>query len=310
MRVLVTGGLGYVGRAVAARLAAAGNQVTVLSRTGPGPDRPLPEGVTVARADLRDPDRLAEVVGGGRFAGVCHLAGLTGVRASFADPVGTYATNVGGSLHLLEALAGHPVRLVFASTAAVYGPDAPVPVGERTPAAPTSPYAASKLVVEQLLSFQAATGAVGAVSLRCFNVAGAVGGHPDPDPTRLVARALAVAAGVEPALEVNGDGSALREYVHVGDLAAAYELALAAARPGRHEILNAGTGTGVAVREVVATVERVTGRPVRTVRRPPQREPQALVADCRLIRERLGWTPRRSSMEEIVRDAWAAVAPR
>jgi UDP-glucose 4-epimerase len=311
MRVLVTGGLGYVGRVLVARLAAAEHEVTVLARTAPGPGRTLPDGVAFVQADLLDRDRLREVVSGEGFAGVCHLAGMTRARVSFSDPVGTYATNVGGTVGLLEALAGDdPVRLVFASTAAVYWAGAPMPVDERAPAAPASPYAASKLAVEQLLSFHAATGAIGAISLRCFNVAGAVEDHADPDSTRLIPRALAVAAGRAPRLEVNGDGSAVREYVHVADVAAAYELALAAAQPGRHETLNVGSGTGVPVRDVIATVARVTGRPVATVQVPPQKEPQALVADCGLIRERLGWSPVRSSMDRIVRDAWAAVASR
>ena len=312
MRVLVTGGLGYVGRIVTARLAVDRHEVTVLSRSAPGPDRPLPEGVTFALADLLDRDRVGEVVTAGQFEGVCHLAGVTRVRASFSDPVGTYTANVGGTLHLLEALAGSgvPVRFVFASTGAVYWADAPMPVDERAPAAPTSPYAASKLAVEHLLSFHAANGSIGAVSLRCFNVAGAVDDHGDPDPTRLIPRALAVAAGRAPVLEVNGDGSAVREFVHVADLAGAYALALDAAQPGTHETLNAGSGTGVRVRDVIEMVTRVTGRAVPVSNGPPADEPQALVADSGRIRERLGWQSVRSSMERIVRDAWMAVAPR
>jgi UDP-glucose 4-epimerase len=308
MRVLVTGGLGYVGRVVAARLAEAGHEVTALTSSAAEPRRGPPEGVGVARADLLDRRRLARVVAEGGFAGVCHLAARTRVRESFADPLGTFAVNLTGTLHLLDALAGRgqPARLVLASTGAVYGPGAPVPAGEDAPAAPTNPYAASKLAAEQLVGFQAATGALAAVSLRCFNVAGAVGGHGDRDLSRLLPKALAVAKGGADRLEVNGDGSAVRELVHVADLADAYLLALESAWPGCHEVYNVGSGTGVRVRELVAAVERVTGRPVAVVHGPPRDEPAVLVADSARIAARLGWRPRRSDLDRIVADAWAA----
>jgi UDP-glucose 4-epimerase len=315
VRVLVTGGLGFVGRAVAARLAEAGHEVTALTRAAGARD--APPGVAVARADLLDRAALGAVAADGRFDAVCHLAALTRVRDSFADPVATWAVNVGGTIALLEALArprpvrsacGRFVRFLFASTGAVYGPQAPVPVGEDAPVAPSSPYAASKAAAEQLIGAAAATGRLGAVTLRACNVAGAAGGRADPDGSRLVPAALAAAAGRRAGFVMNGDGSVVRELVHVADLADAWLLALEAARPGRHLVLNAGSGTGVSVAEVIGAVEHVTGRPVPVIRRPPADEPAALVGDSRRIRAELGWAPARSSLERIVADAWVALA--
>ena len=304
MRVLVTGGLGYVGWAVAARLAAAGHEVTALTS---GARIEGPAGVAVARADVRDRDALAAVAGG--VDAVCHLAALTRVRASFADPVPTWAVNVGGTINLLAAL-GRPARFVLASTGAVYGPAAPVPVAEDAPLAPSSPYAASKAAAEALVGAAAAAGRVGAVTLRVFNVAGAVDGRGDPDGSRLVPAALDAAAGRRDAFERNGDGSVVREFVHVADLADAWLLAVEAATevipPGRHLVLNAGSGQGVSIADVLATVERVTGRPVPVRARPPADEPAALVADSGRIRAELGWAPTRSGLERIVADAWSA----
>lgn len=305
--VLVTGGRGFVGRALVRRLLAAGRRVTVLSSD---PEAAPPPGADLVAADLTEPAAVA-ALRDLDVDGVCHLAARTRVRDSFADPAGVYATNVGGTAALLGVLRaaaqrrGRPVAVVLASTGAVYGPRDGRPLGEDLPPAPTNPYAASKAAAEQLLAFEAATGAVAAVTLRAFNVAGADGDAVDDDPTRLLPRALRVAAG-SGAFPLNGDGSAVRELVHVADLADAYVLALDAARPGDHRVYNVGSGTGVSVAEMLAAVRRVTARPVPVERRPAADEPQALVADSRRIRAELGWTPRRSDLDTIVADAWAA----
>ena len=311
MRVLVTGGLGFIGRVVAGRLQEVGHEVTVLSRQPP--ESPGPAGVTVVQGDIRDRDRVAEIVADGSFDGVCHLAGRAKGRESFHDPVGYYDTNLGGTINLLHALeqtttrSGQPGRLVFASTVMVYGPADGRPIHESHPLVPMSPYGASKLAVEQLLGYQAATGRLGAVSLRVFAAAGAVGSHHDTDQARIIPKALAVVRGEAPFVEVNGDGSAIREFTHVADVAEAYRLALEATKPGQHLVYNVGTGTGVTVRDLLATVEEVTGRSVPVITRPGQREPAAVIADTRRIKTDLGWEPARSMVDQVIRDAWIAV---
>jgi UDP-glucose 4-epimerase len=334
VRVLVTGGLGYVGHAVVLRLAEAGHEVTVLTRRRQLP-ADLSRDTEVHIADLLDQDQLYKLFAERHFDGVCHLAGLVRVRESFDDPAGYFQVNVGGTANLLVALAGateqtgQPARLVFASTAAVYGPASGEPISEDHQLAPTSPYGASKLAAEQLIGYQAAAGALGAVTLRGFSIAGAIGSHGDTDHSRIIPKALAVAAGIAPQVEINGDGSAVREFTHVAagiapqveingdgsavrefthvaDIANAYLLALTASRPGEHLICNVGTGQGVTVRKVLETVEAVTGQRLSVVMRPAANEPPALLADTALIHKRLGWQPQHSSLDEIVSDAWRA----
>ena len=316
MRVLVTGGLGFVGWVVAARLAERGDEVVALTR-GPLPAATAPPaGVEVAAADLRDLDALRQVVAGGGFDGACHLGGLARVRDSHADPAAYTEVNTGGTANLLRAVAevpGPPPRLVLASTAAVLGgagdgDGPPGPLAEDHPALPASPYGASKLAAERAVAAAAEAGAVGAVTLRAFSVAGAYLGHGDADRTRILPKALAVAAGHAPHVELNGDGSAVRELTHVADLADAFALALDAARPGTHRLYHAGTGDGVTMLDLLAAVERITGRPVPTVRRPPAPEARSVVANPARIRAELGWRPARSSLDRIVGDAWAAVS--
>ncbi|QFG20586.1 NAD-dependent epimerase/dehydratase family protein [Actinomadura sp. WMMB 499] len=298
MRILVTGAGGYIGYAVARRLAAAGHEVDGLVRRAAD----LPRGVRAVTGDLLG------ALPPGPYDAVCHLAARTRVRESFDDPLAYYETNVGGTLALLRALGGGGAHVVFGSTAAVYGaPPEGRPIPETAATAPAGPYGATKLAAEQMIRQYARTGAIGATVLRTFNVSGSVDGRPDPDPTRLIPKALAVAAGRAPHLEINGDGLAVREYLHVDDLAAAYVRALeAAARPGEDRVYNVGTGTGTAVHEVVATVERVTGRPVPAHRRPAVPEPPELVCDAAAIRADLGWRASRA-LPELIADAWNAL---
>ncbi|GLZ12413.1 UDP-glucose 4-epimerase GalE [Actinomadura sp. NBRC 104425] len=301
MRVLVTGAAGYVGYAVGRRLVAAGHAVDGLVRDA-GQD--LPPGVRPLVGDLLDPPALRAVLTE-PYDAVCHLAALTRVRESFEEPLRFFAVNVQGTVNLLDLLATG-TRVVYGSTAAVYGTPEWQPIHEDQTPAPASPYGASKLAAEQVVRWHARTGAIGAVVLRTFNVAGAVDGRGDPDPTRLIPRALAVAAGEAPHLEINGAGDAVREYVHVDDLADAHVRALSAVRPGEDRVYNVGSGAPVSVRDVVAAVEKVTGRRVPTVRRPPRPEPPLLISDATAVRHDLGWRPRRSELPRMIADAWAA----
>ena len=301
MRTLVTGGQGFVGSAVARRLQERGDEVVLLGR------RPAP-GLVVG--DLRDPAAIGRVIAEGEFDGVIHLAALTRVRDSVADPLGYFETNLTGTANLLAALdaearrTARPARLVFASTGAVYGAREGR-LAEDEPSRPTHPYAAAKHAAEQLIGFQAGTGRLAAITLRCFNVAGALPGLPDRDLTRLIPKALAVAAGTADRLQVNGDGSAVREYTHVADVAEAYLLALAAVQAGTHRIYNVGSGTGVSVSQVVEAVRAGTGREVPIEWRPAAAESQVLMADSGLIRDELGWSPRCSELDRLIADGWA-----
>jgi UDP-glucose 4-epimerase len=294
VRILITGGGGYLGRVLTVTLREHGHEVTALDRS----------------ADLRDRSRLAAAIHAGSFDGVCHLAARTTIRDSFADPLGYYDTNLAGTLNLLSSLRDVPA-VVFASTSAVYGSDRPGVLTEDLDPRPENPYAESKLAAEKLIGYHAAAGAVGAISLRCFNVAGSYGGVADPGTTRIIPAALRVAAGHSPHVRINGDGSAVREFTHVRDVADAFRLALtgAAAIPGTHQVLNVGTGRGVSMADVVRTVEKVTERPVPVIHGPAVNEPHTLVAGTDRIRAVLGWTPARSSLETIIRDSWADLSP-
>ena len=318
MRTLITGGHGFVGQALARRLSELGQDVVLLvreaSRVREASPRQRAADPAIVVADLRDRAAVARTIADGGFEGVVHLAALTRVRDSIADPVGYFETNLAGTGHLLAALdeqarrTGRPARLVFASTGAVYG-TREGRLAEHEPCLPAHPYAAAKHAAEQLIGFQAGTGRLGAISLRCFNVAGALPGLPDADLSRLIPKTLAVAAGAAEYLQVNGDGGALREYTHVADVAQAYALALAAVTPGQHRIFNVGSGTGVSVSQVVEAVRRATGRPIPIEWRPAAAESQVLVADSELIRAELGWSPQRSELDQLIADGWAYRKP-
>lgn len=311
MRVLVTGAAGFVGTAVIRRLRSSGHQtVALVHATAPAGTHDRRPG------DILDPASLAEAVAG--VDAVCHLAALTRVRESFLDPVAYFQVNVTGTLNLLNAMdaetaraaraarAGRPLRLVLASTGAVYGTPARQPITEDEIPAPVNPYGASKLAAETAVAYQARTGKVGSIVLRAFNIAGAVDGRGDGDLSRIIPKALAVAAGRFPRLDVNGGGTAMREYLHVDDFAHACVLALEACEPGAHRTYNVGSGTGTTVRDIITATEKITGRAIPVFWGPPRPEPEVLLADSSRIRADLGWQPARSDLEDIISDAWRA----
>jgi UDP-glucose 4-epimerase len=302
MRILVTGATGFIGRAVVRQLTVAGHSVVGFARTSKSCECELRTG------DILDQAAVEHAVHG--VDAVCHLAALTMARRSFQEPIKYFRVNVTGTLNLLDALnteaqrSQRKPRLVFASTCAVYGASGMWPFTEEQYPAPGSPYSASKLAAETAIGYQAELGVISAVTLRTFNVAGAVDGHGDPDTSRIIPRTLLVAAGKADCLNVNGDGTAIREYIHVRDLARAYASALDATDPENHHIYNVGSGVGVSVRDVITAAERVTGRPVPVRWGPPADEPRELRADSSRIKADLGWQPSESNLDTIIADAW------
>ena len=314
--VLVTGGAGYIGSHVAKALAAAGyTPVTYDNLVHGDPEfvrwGPLVEG------DIADRDLVAATLRRYRIEAVMHFAALIEVSHSMKDALAFFDTNVGGSISLLRAAAEANVKsVVFSSSCAVYGPPHVLPIPEDHPCAPANAYGASKLMVEGALHWAERVHGVRHASLRYFNAAGAdpdgeIGEAHEPE-THLIPRALAAAVGAETALHIYGDdwetedGTCVRDYVHVSDLAEAHVLALNHLLAGGGSVtLNLGTGRGHSVRAIIDIVERVTGRAVlvETMARRTGDSP-ALVADPAKARALLGWTPRRSGLNEIVTTAW------
>jgi UDP-glucose 4-epimerase len=313
MRLLVTGGAGYIGSVVASLLVEEGHEVMVLDDLSRGHRGAVPEGASFVRGDLLDAGRLAKVLATG-FDGVLHFGALSLVGESVKHPERYYRTNVLGTLNLLEGmlLAGVP-RLVFSSTAAVYGEPEEVPITETAPVRPTNPYGGSKLAVDDLIGFYAGAHGLATTSLRYFNVAGAssrLGEDHEPE-THLIPLVLKVAAGRRTSVEIYGtdyqtpDGTAIRDYIHVEDLARAHLLALGGAGTGEHRIYNLGNGAGFSVREVIRTAREVTGHKIEAVEAPRRAgDPAVLVASSRKIREDLGWMPEKPELSVMVSDAW------
>ncbi|HUA42544.1 MAG TPA: UDP-glucose 4-epimerase GalE [Streptosporangiaceae bacterium] len=316
MRLLVTGGAGYIGSVVAAQLIAAGHDVTVLDDLSTGHADAVPSGARFVRGDLRA--EAASVLAGGIDA-VLHFAAKSLVGESVAEPGRYWSHNLGGSLALLEAMRAAGVRtIVFSSTAATYGEPEHIPVEETAPPRPTSPYGASKLAVDTALAEYARMHGFGAVSLRYFNVAGAfldqAGawlGERHTVETHLIPNVLRIARDQSGPVSIFGDdyptpdGTCIRDYIHISDLAAAHLLALAGCRLAEHQIFNLGCGTGYSNLEVLAACREVTGLEIPakvTARRAG--DPAVLIASSERIGRELGWRPERG-LREMVADAWA-----
>ncbi|MGM0347582.1 UDP-glucose 4-epimerase GalE [Streptomyces sp. Adlamb9] len=310
MKYLVTGGAGYVGSVVAQHLLEAGHEVTVLDNLSTGFRAGVPSGAAFIEGDIRDAAKWLDA----SYHGVLHFAAFSQVGESVVKPEKYWDNNVAGTLALLGAMRETGVRtLVFSSTAATYGEPEQVPITESAPTRPTNPYGASKLAVDHMITSEANAHGLAAVSLRYFNVAGAYGAYGerhDPE-SHLIPLVLQVAQGRRDAISVYGDdyptpdGTCVRDYIHVADLADAHLLALTAARPGEHLICNLGNGNGFSVREVIETVREVTGHPIPEVAAPRRGgDPAVLVAAADTAREKLGWNPTRADLAGIVADAW------
>lgn len=310
-RYLVTGGAGYVGSVVAAHLLERGHRVTVLDDLSTGFAEAVPEGAGFIEGRVQDAAEWLDP----SYDGVLHFAASSQVGESVVRPEKYWENNVGGTMALLAAMRTAGVRrLVFSSTAATYGEPETVPITETAPTAPTSPYGASKLAVDHMIGGECAAHGLAAVSLRYFNVAGAYGalGERHAPESHLIPLVLQVALGRREAISVYGedyptpDGTCVRDYIHVADLAEAHLRALDAMTPGEHLICNLGNGNGFSVREVVETVRKVTGHPIPEVTAPRRPgDPAVLVASAEAARERLGWTPSRPDLADVVADAWA-----
>lgn len=311
MKALVIGGAGYIGSVVTRLLVEQGHHVVVLDDCSTGHADSVPDGVELVQTDITE---VSDVLRDNGFDAVLHFAAKSLVGESVIKPSIYWRTNVYGTRVLLDAMAEHNVpRLVFSSTAATYGEPETIPITEDAPTRPTNTYGATKLAVDMMITGECAATELAAVSLRYFNVAGAAFGVGERHgvETHLIPIALDAVAGRRPALTIYGDdwptpdGTPIRDYVHVADLARAHVLALTAAAPGEHLICNLGNGSGYSVREVLATIEEVTGHPVPVTTGPRRAgDPTRLVASAERAAERLGWTPQ-LSLAEMVVDAWA-----
>ncbi|MEM6678234.1 MAG: UDP-glucose 4-epimerase GalE [Pseudomonadota bacterium] len=316
MRILCTGGAGYVGSHCLRHFAARGHDVVAFDDLSEGNAAAVTAGPLV-QGDIRDHAALASAILAHRIDAVAHFAAKISVPASIADPCTYWSVNLDGTRALLEAMRETGVtRLVVSSTAAVYDHDAPMPLGEAAPLKPATPYGTSKLAMEHLVADYARAYGIAATALRYFNAAGAEldGSHGEArrEESHVVPLLMLFALARRPAFKVFGtdwptaDGSCVRDFVALSDLAAAHLLALEAAEPGAMAVYNLGTGAGTSVLELLATAEAVIGRKLDwtpDARRPG--DPAVLVADASLIRERLGWRAEASDIRMILDAAWA-----
>jgi UDP-glucose 4-epimerase len=320
MRILVTGGAGYVGSVTVERLVQAGHEVVVLDTLVTGHRESVAEGATLAVGSIGDKDDVVALLKEHRVEAVLHCAARSLVSQSMQDPGLYYAENVVGGIALLEALREADVeRIVFSSTAAVYGEPEKVPIRETAPTGPVNPYGASKLAFEGAMGWYAVHG-LRSVSLRYFNVAGAsdnFGERHDPE-THLIPNVLRAARG-GPELTIFGDdyptadGTAIRDYIHVVDLADAHVAALeltAEMEPGT-QICNLASGSGFSVRQVLEAAREIVGRPIPHQFGPRRAgDPPVLIASNDKADEVLGWQPQRGSLKEMIGSAWRLLEQR
>ncbi len=314
MKVLVTGGAGYIGGTVARLLLAQGHAVTVFDNFSHSKESAVPKDALLVRGDLADRDLIESTLRETTFDGVMHFAALIEAGESMKYPEVYFRNNSAKTLTLLEAMlaTGHN-QLVFSSTAACYGEPERVPILEDAKLDPTNPYGESKLIVEQMLTWLNRAHGFRYASLRYFNVAGAIDGYGEAhEPeSHLIPLILDVALGRRASIKIFGqtyptkDGTCVRDYIHVEDLADAHLLALSALGKETRLIYNIGNGQGFTVREVIDSVRRVTGKPIAVEECPPRPgDPAVLVAGSDKIKAELGWTPKFADLDVIIASAW------
>jgi UDP-glucose 4-epimerase len=320
MKVLITGGAGYIGGTVAECLTARGAETVIYDNLSHSRRAALPANAAFVEGELSDRPKLealfrAAAAEGRPFDAVLHFAALIEAGESMQKPEIYFRNNTASTLSLLEAMhAGGVGKLVFSSTAAVYGEPDAVPIPETARLEPTNAYGESKLLIERMLAWFHRIHGLRYAALRYFNVAGAAGvtrGEAHEPETHLIPLVLDVALGRRSAIKIFGgdyptpDGSCIRDYIHVSDLAEAHALALQALESRDRIIVNLGNGKGFSVREVIESARRVTGHPIPAElcdRRPG--DPAVLVASSELAGQELGWRPRYTDLDEIVRTAW------
>ncbi|MDO8611515.1 MAG: UDP-glucose 4-epimerase GalE [Dehalococcoidia bacterium] len=313
MRVLVVGGAGYIGSVTVDQLIQAGHSVTILDSLVSGHREAVNPDAELVVADARAEDALARLMASHSFDAVVYYGGYIQAGESVINPGRYFANNVAGCIALLNAMVAYGVgHFVFSSSAAVYGEPDEVPISEDSPLRPVNPYGEAKLMVERMLPWYEKQG-IRYISLRYFNAAGASDrrGEDHRPETHLIPIVLQVAAGQRDAVPLYGtdyptpDGTCIRDYVHVADLAAAHILALESASGGDSGVYNLGNGTGFSNREVIEAAGRVTGKPI-AVREEPRRpgDPARLVAASDRVKRVLGWTPDFTDLEAIVESAW------
>ena len=315
MRVLVVGGAGYIGSHTVQALNGLGHEVWVFDNLLAGHKSAVPEG-SLIEGDLADLATLENVLKRHEIEAVMHFAAHASVPESMAEPAKYYRNNIVGTLNLLDAMRAAGTRkIVFSSTAAVYGLPEHSPISEETPKAPINPYGFTKLVIERTLADYAHAYGLGYAVLRYFNASGAsadasIGEDHSPE-SHLIPIILQVALGQRENISITGtdyptpDGSCIRDFIHVEDLADAHCRVLDRIEPGKGLTYNVGTGRGYSVREVVEAARKVTGRPIEAVERPRRAgDPPELVASADALRRDLGWSPRYPEIEAIVATAW------
>ncbi len=314
MRILVTGGAGYIGGTVVRTLVRQGHAVTVIDDFIHSRRSALPPDVALVEADLADRAAVVRTLADGKFDGVMHFAALIEAGESMKRPDLYFRNNTAATLTLLEAMhQTRTERLVFSSTAACYGEPRSTPILEDAPLDPTNAYGESKLLVERMLRWFHSQLGLRYASLRYFNVAGAMEGYGEAhEPeSHLIPLILDAALGIRDSIKIFGqdyptkDGTCVRDYIHVQDLADAHLLALESLDRQERAIYNIGNGQGFTVREVIGSVERVTGRTIKVVEEPRRPgDPAVLVASSEKIQRELGWKPHFAELDAIVQSAW------